>query len=50
MGVKTAAMKPQINQFFERIINMIIDRERVKTHSQSTRQDTMPQTQRLSSK
>lgn len=30
MGVKTAAMKPQINRFFERIINMIIDRERVK--------------------
>ena len=23
-------MKPQINRFFERIINMIIDRERVK--------------------
>ena len=30
MGVKTAAIKPQINRFFERIINMIIDRERVK--------------------
>lgn len=30
MGVKTAAMKPQINRFFERIRNMIIDRERVK--------------------
>ena len=30
MGVKTAAMKPQINRLFERIINMIIDRERVK--------------------
>lgn len=30
MEIKTAAMKPQINRFFERIINMIIDRERVK--------------------
>ena len=30
MGVKTAAIKPQINRFFERITNMIIDRERVK--------------------
>lgn len=30
MGIKTAAIKPQINRFFERIINMIIDRERVK--------------------
>ena len=30
MGIKTAAIKPQINRFFERITNMIIDRERVK--------------------